>query len=432
MEKTREAILERRLDALRREVLASGYESLICNDFQKALPLLRDTSLHGLFRQMPKAWLCHAHFEASFCLEQSLDFAFESEDVYISPARGEFGWKIAYRQAFEACQAPEGWRKLKDAAEEQPGLRAELKRSLTTSLEDLSPRIWPRFEEIFLTLANLNCYKPHFVKLYTKAFEDMAAEGILGVDFRFICQPVFDETGRRLSPEETFSLYLELEEAVRKKYPWFKVRFVYCSHKGLDLDTISREIAFAEKLAEHFPGRISGFDLVSCEDCGRDLTYYAPALKKSKVPVIMHAGETLDPANRNVEYALDLGIRRIGHALNLHRHPEVLEKARKLGTVIESSPLSNQLLGYTPDLRLHPAKDYIAKGLKVTLNSDDCGLFGSSYLADDLLLAYLCWGLSLEELKQCLVNSLAAAPEGYSGHFHKMWDEFVERNSSLN
>ena len=422
---TREDILDRKLDALRREVLAAGYDSLIYNDFQSAMPMLRKTELYSIFKEMPKAWLCHAHFEASFDPDFSLDLAFASDDVYISPAPGEFGWKIAYRQAFEGCTAPAGWTRLKDAAAARPELRAQIKRSIITTLEDISPRIWPRFEEIFITLRNINCYRPHLIKVFTKAFEDMAAEGIQGVDYRFICQDIFDEDGHHYSPEETMSVYFEIEKEVRRKYPWFTIRFVYSSYKGFDREAIAREIAFAKRLSDAFPGRIAGFDMVGCEDCGRDLNYYGPLLTGAPVPIIMHAGESVDPANHNLEQALELGLPRIGHGLNLYRYPAALEEFRKRGVMLEVCPLSNQLLGYTPDLRLHPAKDYIRKGLNVTINSDDCGVFGASYLTDDLLAAYLCWNLSLPEMKRCLINSLSVAGAGKAEQFGLMWDEFL-------
>ncbi len=93
--------------------------------------------------------------------------------------------------------------------------------------------------------------------------------------------------------------------------------------------------------------------------------------------------------------------------------------------MLEVCPLSNQLLGYTPDLSKHPAAGYIKRGLNVTLNSDDCAIFDTAYLTDDLLAAYLCWDLSLADIKRCLLNSLQGDPD-LTDLFESQWAAFEQ------
>jgi adenosine deaminase CECR1 len=163
--------------------------------------------------------------------------------------------------------------------------------------------------------------------------------------------------------------------------------------------------------------------MVGDEACGKDLDYYASVLREAGVPVIMHAGESVDPANGNIGTALQLGISRIGHGLNLYLHPEIESKVKETGVMLEVCPLSNQLLGYIPDLSLHPAAGYIKRGLNVTINSDDCAIFDTAYITDDLLAAYLCWNLSLADIKRCLLNSLQGNV-ALTSLFEEQWKAF--------
>ena len=405
--------IENLADDLRREILQSDCGGLVFNDFQKALAALRQTPLYALFRRMPKGRLMHAHIEASFDMHFMLSLCLASDDVYVflQEETSEYRYcQLAHRAWFPGGIIPEGWNNLRSAVAADPLLKEEIYRMCTSGKENIDDNIWPKFEAIFDRFKAVNNFKPFFVKLYTKVFMDMAAEGLTGVDLRYISQTIFDEDGRRLEPDEYVDLLKEIEAEVRKTYPYFSIRIIYCYYKGVPVETVPERLAFSRHLQEKYPDMFLGFDMVGGEDCGKDLRYYAPALKDAGVPIIMHAGESLDPDNRNIEYALDLGVTRIGHGMNLYRYPEVEKRVKEANVMLEVCPLSNQLLGYVPDLREHPAAGYIKRGLNVTLCSDDCAIFDTAYITDDLLLAYLCWDLSIADIKRCIQNSVAGDP----------------------
>lgn len=66
---------------------------------------------------------------------------------------------------------------------------------------------------------------------------------------------------------------------------------------------------------------------------------------------------------------------------------------------IECCPISNKLLGYTHDMRTHPARTLLANGVKVSINPDDHGFFCSPGVTLDYLIVYLAWGLNLSDMK---------------------------------
>ena len=71
--------------------------------------------------------------------------------------------------------------------------------------------------------------------------------------------------------------------------------------------------------------------------------------------------------------------------------------------------MSNKILGYVSDLRTHPTRALLMNGVKVSINPDDHGFFCSDGVTMDYVMAYLCWGLSLLDLKQLCLNSIEYA-----------------------
>ena len=420
--------IERITAGLRREILSGDRDRLIFNDFQKALPALRRTELYRIFRSMPKGRLMHAHIEATFDVRYMLSLALSCPDTYVflQPERDGFRYlQLAHKAWFENGEIPAGWEKLQQASAADPLLKEKIFSACTSTTENIDSDIWPKFEAIFDRFKAVNNYKPFFEKMYTKVLCEMAEEGLLGVDFRYISQTIFDVDGRRLESDGYVDLIKEINDEVRKMYPWFNVRLIYSYYKGVPAETVPERLEYARHLIEKYPDVVIGYDMVGDEACGKDLSYYASALRSAGVPVIMHAGETVDASNKNILQALELGINRIGHGLNLHQHPGLESRVKDAGVMLEVCPLSNQLLGYTPDLEKHPAAGYIKRGLNVTINSDDCAIFDTAYITDDLLLAYLCWDRSVADIKRCLVNSLQG-DSALISLFEEQWKAFTE------
>ena len=241
---------------MRRECLAADGAQLIFNDFQKALPALRQSKLYELFRKMPKGRLMHAHIEATFDLRYVLSLALSCPDTYVftEPETPEFRYlQVAHKAWFEGGTIPSGWENLQQAVAARPELKDEIFDACTASIEMIDENIWPKFEAIFDRYKALNNYKPFFIKLYTKVLCEMAEEGLMGVDFRYISQTIFDEDGRRLSHDDYVDLVKEINAAVQEKYPWFKVRLIYSYYKGVPAETVPDRLEYARHLCQKYP-----------------------------------------------------------------------------------------------------------------------------------------------------------------------------------
>jgi adenosine deaminase len=87
-----------------------------------------------------------------------------------------------------------------------------------------------------------------------------------------------------------------------------------------------------------------------------------------------HASEDAPP--QNITTCLDvLGVERIDHGYHILEDDAVVARCRDQGVYFTCCPTSTARVYGWPDLTKHPIKDMVAKGLRITLNSDDPTMF---------------------------------------------------------
>ncbi|WP_231374016.1 adenosine deaminase [Aureivirga marina] len=101
---------------------------------------------------------------------------------------------------------------------------------------------------------------------------------------------------------------------------------------------------------------------------------FEASVKEGYIP-LAHAGEEGDADY--VWEAIDiLGIKRIDHGNNSLQDDKLVEEIVKRDLALTVCPLSNTALQVVKDLKEHPLKIMMDKGLNVTINSDDPAYFG--------------------------------------------------------
>ncbi|MBI5202272.1 MAG: adenosine deaminase [Elusimicrobia bacterium] len=123
------------------------------------------------------------------------------------------------------------------------------------------------------------------------------------------------------------------------------------------------------------PG-VVGLDLAG--DASRfDARAYAPYFEEARalgIPATCHAGEVPGPAT--LEFALDAGARRIGHGTALDGQEKLLRRVVDAKVAIELNLTSNVRTKSVARIEDHPARRFYQAGAKVSVNTDDRGLFG--------------------------------------------------------
>jgi adenosine deaminase len=123
--------------------------------------------------------------------------------------------------------------------------------------------------------------------------------------------------------------------------------------------------------------------------------------------VVAHAGEEGPPDY--IWKALDvLHARRIDHGVRAEEDPDLLFRLAEERIPLTMCPLSNIKLHVFPSLVQHNLRKMLARGIVVTINSDDPAYFGG-YVGDNYVAVAEALGLTRQELVVLAANSFEAS-----------------------
>ncbi len=392
---------------------------------------LKSDPLRRLLDAMPKGGLLHVHASAAGDVAWVVDRALAMPDCCARWPEAGAGFQMGELGFYPQGDMPAGWVSLSELQRSTPDLRQELVRLYSLGPEDADRDVWQEFEAIFQRLDTFLSYRPVFRDYYRRALEMLAEDGVQFAEFRTSLDGITTEDGRVLGCGEVLALYRSLLAEVRAAHPEFDLKIIVCSYRGKPAEKVKAKLEETAALRAAHPDLVIGFDIVGEEDRGHSNQFYSQALRSVPgVPLYLHAGESLFPANDNALDAYLLGTSRIGHGFNLVHWGELEKRVRAAGIPLEVCPVSNQLLGYVHDLRLHPARGFLARGGECVLASDDPALFRSE-LTDDFWAAYVAWGLDLRSLKKLALNSIdysGLTPVEKAKHrklFAERWAAFI-------
>ena len=360
--------------------------------------LVESSPLFEVMRRLPKGGILHLHGAAGGDFRWLIAHATYRPDCYVFTGEG----RSPVRGTLQLFAEPPGgeWRSVVALRAQAPDAKAfddALYQSITLGEEDrAAPDIWEEFTNCFRRAWRLFDDAELRTGHWRRMFDLLQGENVQYVEFR----------GGRSDDA--------IVAEARRRGPDFAVKFIPVAGRSSSRERVKDELAQALDARQRDPDRAAGFDLVEEEDESHSTFFFVEEILAARreaerrglsLPLFLHSGETNRAASENLDDALLLGAARIGHGLALVRHPLLMELARERGVAIEVCPISNQVLGYVPDLRSHPAVAYINAGIPVVLSPDDPGLTRHTF-SHDFYLAFMAWELDLRELKQLALSSL--------------------------
>lgn len=131
------------------------------------------------------------------------------------------------------------------------------------------------------------------------------------------------------------------------------------------------------------------------------------AARSNGLLTVAHAGEEGPP--EYIWEALDLlKVSRIDHGVRCLEDEALVARLVSEKMPLTVCPLSNIRLGGFPDMRSHPLKKMLERGLQVTINSDDPAYFGG-YMTENFLNTQAALGLTSEDILTLGHNAVEAA-----------------------
>lgn len=181
-------------------------------------------------------------------------------------------------------------------------------------------------------------------------------------------------------------------------------KLIPCFLRDLDeasaIETLKQACAYKEKITAF------GLDSAEVGNPPSKFKTVFDAVRENGFLTVAHAGEE-GPAEYVWEAINHLKVSRVDHGNHSLHDDKLVEHLRKHKIPLTVCPLSNLKLKVVTDLKEHPLKKMISKGLHVTLNSDDPAYFGG-YVNENYLALAESIGLTKEEIYQLAKNSFVA------------------------
>lgn len=406
-------------EALAQEMQSNIYPGMM---FSLAKPRMESTKLWKILRKMPKGALLHAHFDAMVDFDYLVRLVLDTPGMHMYSAYDLSTPQKRETAALSFCykktdgKGPSIWSTdyksgsfvpVVTAAETFPtgrsGYIEYLKAKLTiTSTESIEHHhgvdaVWRKFASVFVMLNGIVFYEPILRAYIRKMFSQMYADGVKWIDLRLSMRWKYYREGHE-EPESSIDGLDEFFKVLGEEIESFKAseegkgfwgaRMIWTGLRAQGTrETIEdMDACITMKLA--YPQLISGYDLVGQEDPGRPLKDLLPELfwfrkqcakEGVEIPFFFHAGETLGDGtdtDQNLFDAVLLGTRRIGHGFSLYKHPLLIDMVKEKRILVESCPISNEVLRLCTSILSHPLPALLARGVPCALCNDDPAILG--------------------------------------------------------
>jgi len=187
-----------------------------------------------------------------------------------------------------------------------------------------------------------------------------------------------------------------------------KCNLILCCMRGDDTADANFETLEIAKKYLVEDGGVVAIDLAGAEALYPTKDYRAlfARAKEYGVPFTIHAGEA-DGAD-SIREAIGFGASRIGHGVRCFEDDALTELVIERGIPFEMCPTSNRQTHAVENMDDYPFMDYLKKGIKVTLNTDDPAIEGTT-LAGEYRYMEETFGLTHEHEMLLLKNAVDAA-----------------------
>ena len=217
----------------------------------------------------------------------------------------------------------------------------------------------------------------------------------------------------RFAPQSSTKMGLTQEEVVLAaldglKRTNLKANLILCFIRGNGNEEANNETLEVARKYLVEDGGVVAVDLAGAEALFPTSKYKElfNRVRELEIPFTIHAGEAAGADS--VWEAVNFGAKRIGHGVRIYDDPALVQEVKKRGIVLEMCPTSNMQTVAIEDWSKYPFMDYLKEGIKVTLNTDDMGIEGTT-LEQEYEYMKERFGLSEDDEKIIINNAIDAA-----------------------
>lgn len=220
--------------------------------------------------------------------------------------------------------------------------------------------------------------------------QNVAEENVKYVEVRF-APSLSKEKG--LDCEKIMGAVLEGLEAGKKEYG-VEYNVIACAMRHLSYE---ENLRMAEEVRGFYGKGLCAFDLAGNEAAFpiEEFSQFLGNIVDMGIPFTIHGGEC--GRVENVTKAVEYGAKRIGHGIALRGHEDAIEICRDKKIGIEMCPISNLQTKAVRKVEDYPIREFIQKGLLITLNTDNRTVSNTS-IEKEIKFVQKNWAVTDEEV----------------------------------
>lgn len=184
-----------------------------------------------------------------------------------------------------------------------------------------------------------------------------------------------------------------------------KTNLILCMMRGMPKELNLATIDIAEK---YLNNGVCALDLAGAED-KFPLEEYLELFKiarEKNIPFTIHAGEN-GPASE-VQKAIEVGSKRIGHGIHSIERKEVLELIKEKDILLEICPTSNVQTNAVETYKKHPIYEFYKKEIPISINTDNITVSNVT-ISEEYLKLKNTFDFKIEDFKKMNENAIKHA-----------------------
>ena len=232
--------------------------------------------------------------------------------------------------------------------------------------------------------------------------EDVAKENVRYIEIRY--SPIL-HTQKDMTPDDSVEAVRAGLLKAEKDYG-VKSGIIVCGIRNISAGV---SLKLADLTVRYKNNGVIGFDLAGAEENfpakeHREAFYL---IHNNNVNATIHAGEAFGPASihQAIHYC---GAHRIGHGTRLKEDKVLMHYVNDHRIPLEICLTSNWQTRSIRSLKHHPIKYYYDNGIRVTLNTDNRLMSGTT-LTDEFKIAKQLFGFGLHDFREITITAMKSA-----------------------
>ncbi len=229
--------------------------------------------------------------------------------------------------------------------------------------------------------------------------------------------------------------YHQIMDAIERAIAEVKVqygtetRLQACGVRHLSHEHLNLSVDFIQQQPR---AMITGFNIAGNEMAGEfsDFTYVHELVSKIPLDKSYHAGEICGP--ESIHQAIKYGAKRIGHGIAAIKDEALIDQLIRDNITLEVAPTSNRILvaELNQSLENHPLRKLYEKGVRLSINTDDAGLFGTDIEKEYQIAAtqFAFTRVELLDVTLCALEAAFVESEIKQSLIERVYQQFSEQD----